>query len=181
MRLFVAVLPPPLALAELDAVVSPLRGVGRELRWTGTESWHLTLAFLGEVGEERVPELQERLGRAARRHPAHQLRLAGGGRFGSRALWTGVSGEVRTLGRLAESAQAAGRRMGVPMEERPFRAHLTLARAANGTRPDLRPLVAALSGFEGEEWQAGEVCLMRSRLGGGPARYERLRAWRLGS
>jgi RNA 2',3'-cyclic 3'-phosphodiesterase len=179
MRLFVAVVPPREAVAELDAAVGPLRG--RELRWTGTEQWHLTLVFLGEVGEETLPELEERLGRAARRHPAHALRFAGAGRFGNRVLWAGVRGDTRTLGRLAESAQAAARRCGIAVEERPYRAHLTLARAANGTRPDLRPYVEALAGFEGEEWQAGELCLMRSRLGGGPARYERLQEWQLRS
>lgn len=183
MRLFVAVVPPEGALGELAAVVGRLRGQGEDgVRWTGEEGWHLTLVFLGEVGEERVPELEERLGRAARRHPAHTVRLAGGGRFGTAVLWAGVQGDVRALGRLAQSAQAAARRTGIEVDERPYRAHLTLARTVRGgPRADLRPYVAELEGFEGREWQVAELVLMRSRLGGGPARYERVGAWKLGS
>ena len=49
MRLFVAVVPPDAALAELEDAVAPLREAAPELRWTGAASWHLTLAFLGEV------------------------------------------------------------------------------------------------------------------------------------
>jgi 2'-5' RNA ligase len=129
-----------------------------------------------------MPELGERLGRAARRHPAHTVRLAGGGRFGAGVLWVGVHGDVRTLGRLAQSAQAAARRTGIEVDERPYRPHLTLARTVrNGPRVDLRPYVAALEGFEGREWEVAELVLMRSRLGGGPARYERVGAWKLGS
>jgi RNA 2',3'-cyclic 3'-phosphodiesterase len=51
MRLFVAIALPPEAASELDVVVAPLRPSWPELRWTGVDAWHLTLAFLGEVDE----------------------------------------------------------------------------------------------------------------------------------
>jgi 2'-5' RNA ligase len=51
MRLFVAITPPPAALGELEAAVAPVRGQWPELRWTGHPDWHVTLAFLGEIGE----------------------------------------------------------------------------------------------------------------------------------
>ncbi|MFF4651729.1 RNA 2',3'-cyclic phosphodiesterase [Streptomyces sp. NPDC001380] len=198
MRLFVAVTPPRAALAELDAEVRALRAAaaGLPLRWTEPDSWHLTLAFLGEVPEEALPDLEERLARAARRHEAHRLSLAGGGRFGDRALWAGVRGDTPALRRLAASVQAAARRAGAPAadDDRPYRAHLTLARSSvprgaphrppRGTpdrdRPDLRALAAELAGFRGTAWEAVEVQLVRSLLGAGPARYTVLRSWPLG-
>lgn len=210
MKLFVAVLPPPGASAELDAALAPLRLLpdADALRWTEPDGWHFTLAFLGEVGDRPLPELYERLGRAARRHSAHGLRLAGGGRFGDRALWAGVGGDRRALGRLAQSAVAAGRRTGIAVDERPFKAHLTLARsrtlrrvaAGRGERPpgedrpgedrpvedrpvvDLRPYAEALAGFEGTEWTADRLSLMSSTPGpsGSPPRYGTVRSWPLG-
>ena len=51
MRLFVAIALPPEAASELDEVVAPLRPSWPELRWTGVDAWHLTLAFLGEQDE----------------------------------------------------------------------------------------------------------------------------------
>ncbi|GAA2386160.1 RNA 2',3'-cyclic phosphodiesterase [Streptomyces glaucosporus] len=188
MRLFTAVLPPPAALAELEAAVDRLRGLpdADRLRWTGTGGRHLTLAFLGEVDEALLPGLGERLARAAHRHPAFGLRLAGGGRFGDRVLWIGVEGDRTTLRRLADSVTAAVRRAGVPTEDRPYKPHLTLARAARTAhRVDLRPYAAALEGFSGTDWRVDEVALVHSRLpsSGAPGeqpRYETLEAWPLG-
>ena len=54
------------AASELDEVVAPLRPAWPELRWTGRDAWHLTLAFLGEVDEAIIARLAVRLERAAR-------------------------------------------------------------------------------------------------------------------
>ncbi|WP_031509395.1 RNA 2',3'-cyclic phosphodiesterase [Streptomyces megasporus] len=187
MRLFTAVLPPPGVLTELEAAVDRLKGLpdADRLRWARPEGWHFTLAFLGEVDEALLPELRERLARAAHRHPAFGLRLAGGGRFGDRVLWIGVEGDHTTLRRLADSVTAAVRRAGVPTEDRPYKPHLTVARAGRTAhRVDLRPFVASLDGFSGSDWQAREVALVRSFLpsSGVPGehpRYETLEAWSL--
>lgn len=166
MRLFAAVLPPAHAADELAAAVEQ-RVLGLPgadgMRWTGQAGWHFTLAFMGEVDDGLVPELTERLERAARRTEAFSLRLRGGGHFGGRALWAGAAGGIAELRRLAERADAAARRTGVPMEEhRAYRPHLTLARTR--TETDLTSYVAALDGFEGTSWQVGELALVRSRL-----------------
>ena len=81
MRLFVALALPAEAATELDEVVAPLRPAWPDLRWTGRDAWHLTLAFLGEVEESVTTELAVRLERAARRHPCLSLSLAGAGAF----------------------------------------------------------------------------------------------------
>ncbi|MFF2187174.1 RNA 2',3'-cyclic phosphodiesterase [Streptomyces sp. NPDC058155] len=166
MRLFAAVLPPVYVADELaEAVDRRVRGLpGADgMRWTGQAGWHFTLAFMGEVDDGLVPELTERLGRAAHRTEAFSLRLRGGGHFGGRALWAGAAGGIAELRRLAERADAAARRTGVPMEEhRSYRPHLTLARTRIDT--DLSPYVAALDGFEGTPWEVGELALVRSRL-----------------
>lgn len=188
MRLFAAVLPPAAAVAELDMAVARLKGLpgAGELRWTGREGWHFTLAFMGEVEERLLPELSERLGRAASRTEPFSLRLHGGGHFGDRALWAGVAGGTDRLGRLADRADAAARRTGVPMDEhRHYRPHLTLARVRRAPATDLRPYLEALSGFEGSAWQVAELALVRSNLPvsgvrGDRPRYETLLCCPLG-
>ncbi|MFW6091466.1 MAG: RNA 2',3'-cyclic phosphodiesterase [Actinomycetota bacterium] len=172
MRLFAAIVPPPAVLEHLEAAVAPVRD--DELKWTYANAWHLTLAFYGELADDRVPELVERLQRAAGRHRALELGFAGAGRFGSRVLWVGCAGELDVLRSLARSCAAAGRRVGAAVDEkRPFRAHVTLARAR---RPvNLRPYVDTLAGYAGPTWTARQVVLVRSDLGageGGRPRYE---------
>ncbi|PNG98147.1 RNA 2',3'-cyclic phosphodiesterase [Streptomyces malaysiensis] len=193
MRLFAAVLPPDAAVAELAARVEALRALpGADgLRWTEREGWHFTLAFYGEVAEEVLPELHTRLARAAHRHHPHELRLAGGGRFDDRVVWVGVDGDSEAMRRLADSAEAGGRRAGVPMDRhRPYHPHLTIARARTRSahhRPTtgLAPYVDGLADFASQEWTVGELSLVRSHppdpgIPGRQPRYEAIAAWPLG-
>ncbi len=176
-----ALSPPADIVEELQARVAPLRELQPDLRWSRPAQWHLTLAFLGEVGDESRDELTRRLGRAAGRYPPLALSFGGGGRFGHRVLWTRVHGERDRLRRLADSVRAAARRSGLATEQRPYRPHLTLARAT--TAADLRPLVDALAPYEGSPWTADALHLVHSRLGAGPggtALHEPVHSWPLG-
>ena len=182
MRLFVAIALPVGAAGELDSAVAPLRPAWPELRWTGRDAWHLTLAFLGQVDEEVTGKLGVRLERAAARHARVSLSLSGAGAFPAesraRVLWTGVKGDRRGLAALAASVAAGARRAGVPpaSEGRRYEPHLTLARCR--APADVRTLVATLAGFAGTAWTAGEIYLIRSRPHSQP-RYETLGAWPL--
>ncbi|MEV5705122.1 RNA 2',3'-cyclic phosphodiesterase [Actinoallomurus sp. NPDC052274] len=178
MRLFVALLPPETVLDEVEAAFAPHRAAHPDLRWTRRPSWHVTLAFYGEVDERIVPRLLPRLERAAGRHPRRTAIFAGAGAFprpaSARVLWTGLESDLR---RLADSCAAAARREGVDVDEgKRFHPHLTMARARGPV--DLRALVAELGDYEGSLWTAGEIHLIHSHLGR-QARYETLHSWPL--
>jgi RNA 2',3'-cyclic 3'-phosphodiesterase len=177
-RLFVALSPPVAVLDEIGAAVARVRELAPRLRWTSTAQWHLTLAFLGEVEPDTLPELTGRLARAAQRHEPMALAVIGAGRFDGRVLWLGVEGGRVPLAALAGSVAVAARRSGIAIEDRRYRPHLTLARSS--TPADLRPLVDALRGFASAEWSPTELELIRSRLGQGPPTYERIDRWPLG-
>lgn len=182
-RLFVALVPSAATVAAVDAVVAPVRATRPGLRWVTPERWHVTLAFLGEVPDERRDDLEERLGRTARRAVPLQLTIDGAGRFGDRTLWARVGGDRERLRRLAEAAQAAASRARIPVDRNRFRAHLTLAAA----RPpgSVRDVAAELDPLlrNGPEETVTRMCLVRSLLGKGPGgtpRYEAVATWRLG-
>jgi 2'-5' RNA ligase len=180
-RLFVALTPPGEVVEELKASTAALHELAPDLRWTRPEHWHVTLAFLGEVGDDVIAELARRLNRAAARYPPLSLSLGGGGRFGHQVLWTRVHGDRDVLRRLAGSVQAAARRCRLPVEQRPYRPHLTLARA--GAATDLRPLVERLTSWQGQPWAATRLYLVRSRLGAGSdgsALHEPIAGWPFG-
>ncbi|CAL9496303.1 RNA 2',3'-cyclic phosphodiesterase [Streptomyces sp. enrichment culture] len=188
MRLFAAVLPPDEVIRALAAEIDRLKRLpGADgLRWTGRPGWHLTLAFYGEVDGTLVPDLADRLARAAHRTEPFRLALSGGGQFGrGRALWTGAEGDLPTLALLADRAEAAGRKAGVEMgEHRRYKAHLTVARSRDAT--DTRPYVDALAPFTSPSWTVAELVLVRSNLprsgtAGERPRYEPVGRWPLGA
>src|SRR5256885_7518686 len=179
MRLFVALLPPEPVRDEIEATFGPLRDNWPSLRWTRRSSWHVTLAFYGEVDERVAARLEPRLERAARRHPCRELSFAGAGTFPrparARALWTGIRGDLR---RLAESCEAAARREGIDVgSRRPFHGPLTLARVRGEL--DLRPLVGQVEAYAGTPWLAARIHLVRSENGPEAPRYETVRSWPL--
>jgi 2'-5' RNA ligase len=166
MRLFAALLPPEGVLAELGAAVDELRRLpgADALRWTSRPGWHFTLAFYGEVDDDVVPELLARLERAARRSEPFELAVRGGGQFGhGRALWAGATGELAAVRLLADRAEAAGRKAGVPMaEHRRYQPHLTVARSREAI--DATPYLTALADFGSPAWTVDELVLVRSNL-----------------
>ena len=125
MRLFIAIELP----AEIKSALSQLRRDLPGARWVAAEKIHLTLAFLGEVEEAQVAQLAAEL---ARIHlPPFTLALTGPGCFPHRqrprVLWVGLAPQP-LLTQLAAAVQGALLVCGFPLEERPFSAHLTLAR-----------------------------------------------------
>jgi 2'-5' RNA ligase len=174
MRLFVALFPDPAAVEDLEEFLAVRREAGPELRWTSTEQWHLTLAFMPDVAERQLDELVERLGRVGSRQPAFDLAIAGGGAFPdpgrAKVLWAGLETDT-DLGMLATRARSAGNKAGASAQGGRFRAHVTLARS--GRPIEASRWVRVLDTYRGPTWQAGELVLVESHLGEGPRRRPR--------
>jgi 2'-5' RNA ligase len=172
MRIFVALWPPRDAVAHLAAAVAAARQRTDDgPRWIPPERWHLTLAFVGEVDDDGLAKVVRRTARAAAPAAPLSLSFAGAGRFGSGVLWAGLSGDVAPLSDLAQR---------IGWQDKPFRPHLTLARAPGRRRIDLRPWVAALQAYAGPTWQAPGITVVCSTLGPEP-RYDVLERIALGS
>jgi 2'-5' RNA ligase len=166
-------------VAALERALTPLRAAPGAPRWTPSARWHLTLVFLGDVPAPRLAPLVAEVAPAVAVTPQLTLQLAGAGRFGSRrrpaVCWAGVDGDVGELTALADRLVSAVRRVGLPVDDRPFRAHLTLGRWRPG-RPADGDLPERLAGHRGPLWPVREVVLWRSHLGADP-RYDRVAAW----
>ncbi len=186
MRLFVALVPPPEAVSELRAAVDMVRVRHPGLRWTAPDSWHVTLAFLGTVDAATRTCLEDRLARVASRHPPPVLALAGGGRFGDSTLWVGLAGDRRELSALANGVRRAAGKCRIPVEDRPWHGHVTLARAGrrgrghgSGAESALAGPSAELAAHRGTAWTAEQMHLVRSVIGEGPPHYHDVAAWTL--
>ncbi len=184
MRLFVAVgLGDALRgrLAEVTALLSRrLRGVA----WVRPENVHLTLKFLGEVGEGEVPALRGALDETARRHSPFGLSAGGLGAFPSserpRVIWAGLEGDRESLSRLVADLEEACSSLGFAPEDRPYHPHLTLGRVkspagAGGLEKVFREARADSLGPLGVD----VILLMKSTLSADGALHEVLSEHRL--
>lgn len=182
MRLFVSLEPPPDVVEEVRGAVDQGRSHTPGMRWTKPRDWHLTLLFLGEVSEDRLPALTRALGRVARAHRPLDLAVHGWGTFphgGDRAtvLWAGLDGDTEALGSLADGLRTAAAEVGLPAESRPYVPHITVARGRSAR--DLTGTVRSLGTLSGRRWRAQEMHLVESRPGNAD-RYRTAQSWALG-
>ena len=212
MRMFAAVWPPEHVLDHLDLALASVRGapagLSSAVRWSARETWHLTVAFYGELPDGAVPGLTADLAEVAAGVEPYELGLRGAGVFSHRTMWVGVAGDLESQRTVTRGCVEAGETAGGLVDSRPReRPHLTIGRVPPGSRPtrrassrpalsSLRPdarmtddarvaesLVRALAVYEGPRWLVDELLLVSSRpgagRGGGPL-YERVATFPLG-
>jgi 2'-5' RNA ligase len=101
------------------------------LRWMRPEQWHLTLVFAAAIPAEQVDAVDRAMSEDVSRAP-FRLELAGFGTFpprgAPRVLWLGVRGGADSVVAVQREIAQRFKDLGVPLEQRPFHPHLTLAR-----------------------------------------------------
>jgi 2'-5' RNA ligase len=171
-RLFVALeLPPSVRVQLAQWTETSLRDL--PLRLVDPESLHVTLCFLGSRDAADVGEIAAACRPAAARSAIAMVLGA--------ALWlprrrprvlavqlTDEQGAAAALqAELAATLQAGGF---YEPEDRPFLAHVTVARVIRGGRPERAQLPPPAP----VRFETRAVTVYRSRLGSGPARYDPL-------
>ena len=174
MRLFFAIWPDDPAreaLARLASTVAAATG-GRA---TPEANIHMTLEFLGEVGDERLGDLGGIAAAAGGR--AFDLRLDRLGGFRrARVAWAGATLAPPALLELHSALSRGLAAAGFGLEERPFAPHVTLARKVDNRgqsglfAPDVTQELRDVP-----LWRVGEFALVRTHAG----RYATLASWRL--
>ena len=172
MRLFVGIPPGEQARAVVADYVELCRRRWPEAKWVPAANLHYTVVFIGEVGEADLDVLTTALDNAAAPLAPFVAALGEPGRFPprgkARVLWVGTSlGAEGMAAAAAATAQATS--PWVAPEDRPFVAHLTIARfRVAAAVPELPPLDGA------PEWTVDGVVLYRSRLARPAPVYEAL-------
>ena len=163
MRLFVAVeIPEQVRTAVADAIAG-LRAAEPRLRWVDPARYHLTLAFLGTVDDGLVEDVAAAVATGCAGTAPFELALDGSlGTFGRRVLWAGLvrSEPLETLAAAVSAALAPV--LALPDADRPYSAHLTLARA--GRAPLVSGGLAGI-GMPRLSWGVDRVVLLRSAGG----------------
>ena len=152
------------------------------VRWVSPETIHLTLKFLGNITPGQVEQLKSMLQAITREHSPFELHTARAGCFPNlkkvRVFWLSLEGDIAKLISLYKAIDEASGKMGFASENRPYTAHLTLARikeeCTTSQRWEFSELIKDAL-FEPEYTiDVRSVSLMRSKLTPGGAVYTRL-------
>jgi len=184
MRCFFAAEPDKCAREQLARVLTAAKeGLGENadaFRWVPAKNIHITLHFLGNVELPVVGQLTELLQHGLS-EAQFSVRTSTLGRFPSggppKVLWLGLDQGAEELGRVYRELAESIEKVGLRIEDRPFTAHVTLARARDRDRSLARRIKwPAVIQPQPIEWRATQIALMQSDLSGPAPEYRRIAA-----
>ncbi|MCP4640452.1 MAG: RNA 2',3'-cyclic phosphodiesterase [bacterium] len=180
MRSFVAVELPEAIRAELAALVRRLRDSGARASWVKPDRMHLTLRFLGDVTDDQLAAMGERLTQSLAGVSPFDLRVGGVGAFPNprrpSVIWAGIQPMDGPLAEVQAACEDAARAIGLKGEKRPFRPHLTLARVRDHRDAgNLAPLLLREHTYDGGSFSVNGVSLFTSTLTPHGPIYDRVR------
>jgi RNA 2',3'-cyclic 3'-phosphodiesterase len=174
MRLFVACELPQRLRERIAARTLARRERFPPATWVRSENLHLTLAFFGEIGPQRSSSLTARLAAEAAAVEPFEARLERCDAFPARGplrvVWLGVSPQ-QPLVELSRRLRRAASEVGVAADDKPFHAHLTLARCRRPWSARERSRVLELSLPETSDFPVAGAALMASELAPAGFRY----------
>jgi 2'-5' RNA ligase len=173
-RLFIAV-PVPRniqeLITELITELKSVRGLPKDIRFAPPENWHFTLTFLGHQDESVVTPIKELVKLNFTSIVEFEKLAYGPPGERARMLWLTTSRKTsEQLGKIKKELEGELETKGVKWrrENRPYRAHLTLARFEPKPKNTLPEIEKGL----GWKYETDKIHLMKSTLKRTGAEYE---------
>lgn len=162
---------------EIERHKRPMADAGFRVAWVPAANLHLTLKFLGSVGEELVEGVTGACRRVAARQLPIEAKAIGLGAFPSlhkpNVLWVGVEAPP-ALAALQRDVESAMVELGFEKEERAYHPHVTVGRVkeARGSAETLwksdallgSSALAELIVYESRTRSAGAEYVARARV-----------------
>lgn len=132
-------------IQEVEGLIASLKAADPTLKVVDPGQIHITLKFLGETPESKVPALVEAMNGAAQGIEPFMVSLKGVGAFPSknrmRVIWVGMN-DTLPMGTIATRLDESLAEQGFERERRPFAPHLTVARAkVESSNPTVRQII----------------------------------------
>lgn len=172
MRCFIAIELPHEVRNRLRSLIEQLKPLSHAVKWVAPENMHLTLKFLGDTDEDKVPDIIGALRDTTAGHKPFELKALGTGVFPNanwpKVVWVGLEGGDG-LPALQRDIEKALEPLGFAPEKRAFTPHLTIGRIKAGRdKPlQLERLMHEIQSRQKEDFgsfEVSEVALIKSDL-----------------
>ncbi len=153
-------------LMMISSLKSGLDGEG--VKWINPDNIHITLAFLGDTGDNSLKTISEMLRKYCEGKGKFELTIKGSGVFKSlndpRVIWIGVEHSEK-LEQLNNYVKMGLKDAGIKIENRPFNPHLTLGRIKFiSNKPALKTVLEKYKDIEIQKISVEEVIIFESIL-----------------
>jgi len=153
------------------------------IKWVRAEQIHLTFHFFGNTTREEIQNIEAIIHPIALKTRNLHLGLHGLGFFPNdfkpRILWIGMVGDLEPLHKLQGQLESSLKAAGFPIEDRPFRAHVTIGRIRPAKRssalsqPSGKPEIEFKTALQ----EINKLILYQSFLSQQGPRYETLKTF----
>ncbi|MEW6455922.1 MAG: RNA 2',3'-cyclic phosphodiesterase [Acidobacteriota bacterium] len=132
MRTFIAIDFPEEIKKLIYEKIDVLKKFEANIKWIREEGIHLTLKFLGEIDENKLNLINNKLKKISESIPSFSLIVQGMGTFPERSksprvIWIGIKEETN-LKRLQENIEEEMEKLSFQRETRKFSPHITIGR-----------------------------------------------------
>ena len=178
MRTFIAIDVSDEVRSAVGTFTSALKKEKARVSWVKPENVHITLKFLGEIDEEKIPEIIGALQECSKKQKPFEITIKGSGGFPNlkkpRIIWVGMTEGIEELKSLAGAADNELSKLGFEKEKRAFKPHLTIGRVK--ALIDNESFIKKIQSteFYGGRFTAGKISLMKSDLKPSGAEYTKL-------
>jgi 2'-5' RNA ligase len=166
-RTFIAIEIPGEIQDQINALQSQLKTLSSGISWVKSRNIHLTLKFLGDVPVQQIGAVTDGVTRACEPVQPLTIRIQGTGFFPGpkhpKVIWVGCQ-YTEALTRLHSGIDQNLAELGFEKETRRFSPHLTIARVKFVEKLDSLIQSVEHAVFDGGEFRANEVVVMKSQL-----------------
>jgi len=147
LRTFIAANLPQGILQKIDKINAYFKSQipHNAVKWVDTQNLHLTIKFIGDLPEEKLPAAKSLIGKALKEFSPFLVDIKGLGVFPHadrpRVIWLGVE-QGEQLGEIHNAFENELEEIGVKRENRDFHPHLTIGRVRRHVDRDVLDEIA---------------------------------------
>ena len=162
-------------LQSIVAAQQTLSRAGGDLKLVEPQNIHITLRFLGEIGQELVQDIIEQMKEV--RFSPFTARFKGVGVFPNahrpRVVWIGIEDGAKEMSEISNTLEKGLRTLRVQPDNRGFTPHLTIARVRSGRNiSELSRTISEMQDMEFGSIGVNCVRLKKSTLSSSGPTYE---------
>ncbi|MEE9390399.1 MAG: RNA 2',3'-cyclic phosphodiesterase [Candidatus Aminicenantaceae bacterium] len=165
MRSFIAI---EMESEAINSIRDQLRSANADIKFVEPGNLHLTLKFLGEIKDNLVNDIHNRMEESFKDFSKFEVQLRGVGVFPSlryiKVMWVGIEENKEKLAKMQESLEDNISNLGFKKEGR-FKTHLTIGRVKSPRNKDkLAEIITTMKDKEIDKIKVDRVLLKKSVL-----------------